>query len=437
MHSFFVILLAILCISMFFVRREIKLGILFFACICLYEYELPIMFGNCVQILPICFFLSERKNMISQMRANKNNVLAIIFSLAVFYVVVTIINSPYLQIGRAPITYIINQMLSRYFLLLSALMCIHNQKDLMLLFRLILVSVIIMSIFALWNFITVHSVYVDWLFQGKKVADYLEDAGNMYSNSSRFRVQGTFHNAFDYGYTCLACLLLFLYGRSIHVVKKSHFLIVLFCTLFGIVTCGCRTLLITSLISLMVYGFVYYNIRRYLMYIGIFLIFFLFLSNFIPGIDYMYTSVLSVFSNDTNIQGSSIDMRLLQFYSVMGYVQDHLLYGRGVGFFANDLGFAGGRAGLVDKSLFGMEGSYLMSILETGFVGTILYFGIIAIFLWWSFSLIKTNRKNACLLLSVIIAFLVFGLLTGELRSAFITFLIAGIAICNIKTNIV
>lgn len=316
-------------------------------------------------------------------------------------------------------------------------MCIHNQKDLILLFRLILFSVIIMSIFALWNFVTVHSVYVDWLFHGKKVADYLEDAGNMYSNSSRFRVQGTFHNAFDYGYTCLACLLLFLYGRSIHVVKKSHFLIVLLCTLFGIVTCGCRTLLITSLISLMVYGFVYYNIRKYLMYMGVFLILFLFLSNFIPEINNMYTSIHSVFSKDSDIEGSSIDMRLLQFVSVMGYVQDHLLFGRGVGFFASDLGFADGRAGLVDKSLFGMEGSYLMSILETGIVGTLLYFGIIAICLWWSIRLIKTNRKSASLLFSIILTFLVFGLLTGELRSAFITFLIAGVAICNIKTKIV
>lgn len=437
MHNLFLILLAILCIAMFFVRRELKLGILFFSCICLYEYELPIIFGKCVQILPICFFLSERKKVIGLIRENKNKIFSAVFLLAFIYIILTIINSPYLQLGRAPIVYMVDQFFSRYFLLLAAIICIYDRKDLDLLFRMIFFAVIVMSFFAIWNFITVHSVYVDWLFQGREVADYLEDAGNMYSNSSRFRVQGTFHNAFDYGYTCLACLLLFLYGRSVHIVKKSHFVIVLFFTLFGILTCGCRTLLITSLVSLMVYSFIYYDIKKYIMYMGGFLMLFFFLSNFIPEIDNLYISIMSVFGDDTNIQGSSIDMRLLQFASVIGYIQDNLLFGRGVGFFANDLGFSGGRAGLVDKSLFGMEGSYLMSLLETGIVGTILYFGIIIICLCWGLRLRKINRESASLLFSVFLAFLVFGILTGELRSAFITFLVASVAICNIKINIV
>lgn len=161
------------------------------------------------------------------------------------------------------------------------------------------------------------------------------------------------------------------------------------------------------------------------------------MSNFIPVIDDLYISILSVFDKNSNVQGSSIEMRLLQITSVMRYVQDHLLFGRGVGFFANDLGFSGGRDGLVDKSLFGMEGSYLMSILETGIVGTIIYFGIIIICLCWGICLRKTNREAASLLFSIFLAFLVFGLLTGELRSAFITFLIASVAVWNVKTNIV
>lgn len=234
------------------------------------------MFGKCVQILPICFFLSESEKVFMLIREYKKNIFTAIFVLALIYIVITIINSPYLQIGRAPLLYMVDQLFSRYLLFVAAILCIYDQRDLHLLFLMILISIIVMSIFAVWNYITEHSLYVDWLFQGRKVADYLEDAGKMYSNSSRFRVQGTFHNAFDYGYTCLACLLLFLYGRSIHVVKMSHFVIALFCTLFGIITCGCRTLLITSLISLMAYGFIYYNVRKYIMYIGGFLMLFFF-----------------------------------------------------------------------------------------------------------------------------------------------------------------
>ena len=106
-----------------------------------------------------------------------------------------------------------------------------------------------------------------------------------------------------------------------------------------------------------------------------------------------------------------------------------MLFGRGLGFFKEDLGYKEGRAGMVDRDLHGLEGVLLSRLLERGIVGAIFYFLFFGIVLYLAYEYRGQDRKTTSFAISILTAYFLFANMTGELASFPPTFLFAGISI--------
>lgn len=422
---------------MFILPTGKKFGVLLAAGLCLYEYSLPFKLGSCVVCIPLCFVLSEYRNIFKIVKSYQKTVLGITFMIGILSIVEAVIASPSIRYGLSSfILYVLGQITGRYVLLFAALTSINSKESIVSTYKITYIACFVMFLFGLSNLIMHHSLYVDWLYDGQKVVDYLEDAGAMYADRERFRVQGTFHNPFDYGYSCIAMLLFFWYGYLKSYVRKSTFILAVLFSLFGILTCNCRTVYFVFVMSVIGFAYMYFPVGLMLRRLGYVIIVMVLSVMFIPQVNEKYELMMSMFSQNSQTEGSSLEMRSIQFLSVLGYLEGHELLGNGVGYFSSELGFSEGKTGRVDITLAGMEGSYLMSLLETGYLGTILYFGLILYVLLWAWKKRKVDRSSSAFLFVLYFSFLIFGIMTGELRSAYITFLLGGFAISEYYKNI-
>ena len=96
-----------------------------------------------------------------------------------------------------------------------------------------------------------HAGFIDIILQGSDLNSVTEDLGGKYANSEegRFRVQSMFLSPFDYGYISMMLLILHFYAYKRKLESKLWFGIVIICSLFGIVFCGCRLLLYVPLLD--------------------------------------------------------------------------------------------------------------------------------------------------------------------------------------------
>ena len=153
-----------------------------------------------------------------------------------------------------------------------------------------------------------------------------------------------------------------------------------------------------------------------------------------PSAAEKFNFFLTIFDDRSNVSGSSdLNMRSRQLAAVLLYIQNDPLYGLGKDYFYLDMDWASGNSR--DAELHGMEGVYLNLLLERGFIGLFFYV------LFWIVLTIKffISRKKdyqaVAFALSVIAAYLVFAIMTGELNSTFTTLLLCGLALADIDRN--
>lgn len=131
-------------------------------------------------------------------------------------------------------------------------------------------------------------------------------------------------------------------------------------------------------------------------------------------------------SANSDVGGSGIEMRLTQLAAVLYHIQGNFLFGRGYGFFNIDLGWNDGKAGLLDKDLYGLEGVQFSLLLERGLIGLIVYtvFWVSMLSIFYQYK--KTDAQTCALCISITVGYLLFSIMTGELGSLFFAMLILG-----------
>ncbi len=154
----------------------------------------------------------------------------------------------------------------------------------------------------------------------------------------------------------------------------------------------------------------------------------------IPSINEKVNMTVMAFDIDASgeeADGSSLVMRVMQYDNVLYHIGGHELLGRGYRFFIEGLGYNKNGNGFRDlqpdaQALMGLEGVLMNLLLERGIVGVLVYFiffgGIVAI----AFKYRKTNPDEATAIMAMIIGFICFGNMTGELSGATITLLLSG-----------
>jgi O-antigen ligase len=275
-------------------------------------------------------------------------------------------------------------------------------------------------------------MFVNALTEGK-TSKIFEDVslGDVYTESSRFRVQSMFKSAFDYGYICAAILLLHIHGWYRHLEDKKSFLFVIVCCFFGIITCGCRIVWVGAILSIACYYMWSFKLGRNVM-LGIFAMILMIISyNTIPAVEEKVNSVTDVFVEDSETGGSSIALRMSQYMSVLYYTEGNEWLGLGKGYWA----YSYAEDPYSVAGLLGVESVILSYLLERGIVGLALWaFFYTTIFLYF-----WRNRKKirdlTGLGTAILFLYLIFSIGTGELGSVYPTMLLLGIVVKAVEST--
>ena len=419
---------------MFSIPRHKKLGIFFISAMCFSLVRVHVPGLNTAYLyLSFCFLLSEMGNMSSLIKEMKKTVLWTLIIVMIIATIVLWLNSPHYNGMKGFVLLFYTELLTKYFVIAYSYCALSKVSDLRSVYTLSLIGLFILSFFAVINFLFKQSDFVSLMTEGQKFRTAMDsevvDLGKKYTEGERFRVQGMFVLAFDYGYVCAISLLFYCYGWTQKILKKKEFLFAIICCVFGILSCNCRTVLFSSIISVSIL-FVFLYGRKSIKY-AITICVLLFLCYFFVESfqDFVDSKMLSIFQQEDRSAGSTVGMRTVQYAAVFMHVQGHELFGNGHDYFLIDMGWKDGRQYLVDDRLEGIEGIVLKLILERGFMGVMFwlffYFGL----LWYFLKNKTANRHNSIWGISCIVLYLIYSNMTGEMGCVFSTMLVLGIAL--------
>lgn len=424
--------------SLFFVKDSIKkLGILYFTVICLSAVYIPFKIPyltNATEYVSFCFLISQWKILKQNWNNINKTILYPVFLILFIGSILTWLNSPLYSDIWGLITIIKTDFLGKYLLLLYPFLCIKDIDSLKRIIPMIYWSFTILFIFAVINYILHYNYFVDWALKtGDTISSIMADMGGKYSNTLRFRVSGMFPNAFNYGYTCIGVLFLFIYFKHLKLVSNRRFYAIIVYSLFGIVTCGCRTVIFVTIIAFCVYLLLYYKLLRSLRILTISLLLLFICTIIFPSIYDLFDKMLSIFSNNSNVEGSSIEMREEQWLATLFWLNDKFMFGQGYGFLRLTLEFGTDNFSAVE--LRGIENVTMVYLLERGIIGVIVFYLSHIYLIIYLIRKLKHSKLESSLGVTLLIALLVFANATGILLSYLTTYLNVGIFLCIIYAN--
>ena len=429
MRLFIQIFMVILGLYMFKASRPIKLSILFFSYFCFDAVDVPFYSMQAKNFYAIIYLLSELRYF--RVKYLKETLVGRLMILQILATIVLFFNSPhynYSNVGKM----FLYEIVYKYLIIAYSFIAINTEKNLRPLVRASFIGMILLTIFGLINFITKDNYWLPIVAseKGTMAVNYMI---NGFALSDRFRVNSMFWNSFDYGYICIMCFLFHIFAYYSKLEKKKNFLIITLCSLFGVFACGSRTVIFTLAISFFIFLLFAFKLRKSvllitLMMLGVVLSFML-----IPSLSDKLDFIFSMFNSDSNVAGSTLEGRTLQYATVFYYIRDNLWFGRGLDFFTNDLGWASGN--LVDNDLYGLEGVFMNYLLERGIIGCFFYIIFYISIIVYAIRNLKKEKLLSGFLLSLLVAYILFSNMTGELSSVPPTLLLVGCIIKLIKNK--
>ena len=430
MKAIAIIAVLICCLLMFVVRRENKAAILIMGTIVFTVVSIPaVPFHKANILLPLSFLLSEVKHLNAMIRSTRGKLIWNLMGIAILLSVLTIIASPHLRDAESLRIFVQGELFFKYFVLLYAFWAFSTEESIKPTLRVTFYAMIVLTAFGVLNSVTKSADFVSIMTQGAAkttVSFNGEDAGQVYMTSDRFRVQAMFLSPFDYGYICVLMLLLHIYGFIHKYETKIRFFIVASCGVFGVLSCGCRTNICCAIIGVSVFFLLAYKLGKSvrLSLLAIFLASISYMC--VPAVQEIFDNMMTMFDKNSNVTGSSMELRAVQYAAVLYHIQDNPLLGCGYQYFLIDMGWGLGREFLLDSRLAGLEGVIMNYILERGFIGVFLYLLFYISILYYFYK----NRKKASMTIafgiSVLSVYLAFANMTGELSSVYPTLLLLG-----------
>ena len=422
-----IIVTLVCCLLMFCVKREWKAAMLVMGAMVLTLVDIPgIPLHKANLLLQVAFLLSEWRFLpLFFKRLRHTPYLWIALLTVIFSALLAALTSPYTGI-KEMVEY---ELLFKYFAIGYAFWTVKDEKSLKPILHISLYCLIALTFFGVLNYIDKSAMFVNALTEGKTTTYGDTALGNVYTESSRFRVQSMFKNPFDYGYICAAMLLLHLHGRNRRLERKRDFIIAIACCSFGILTCGSRTVWVSAVLSIACYSMWTFPLGRNAVY-GIAAMMLMILSyHIVPAVEEKVNQMTDVFVEDSETEGSSIQLRMSQFMYVLIYTEGNEWLGLGKGFW--EYKYTEDPESIRD--LLGVESVILQTLLERGFVGLALWVAFYTIIFRYFWRNRKRMRKLTGLGASILTLFLIFSIGTGELGSVYPTMLLLGFVIKSIK----
>ena len=425
-----IIVTLVCCGLMFYLKREWKAALLVMGAMTLTLVNIPgIPLHNANLLLQAAFLLSEWRDIPRYFnRLRYTPYLWIPLLIVCFSALLAALTSQYVGIAET----IKSELLFKYFALAYAFWAVRNEKSLKPILQVSLYCLIVLTVFGVLNYIQKNAIFVNALTEGRTSMIYEDVAlGDVYTDSSRFRVQSMFKFAFDYGYICAALLILHLHGWYQRLESNRAFMIAIACCSFGILICGCRIVWVGTIFSIFCYSMWVFQMNRNVMYGMIAMILMIMSYYTIPAVEDKVNKVTDIFVEDSKTGGSSISLRMSQYMYVLVYTEGNEWLGLGKGYWAHS--YAEDKESV--SGLYGVESVILQNLLEQGIIGLILwatFYSIIFFYFWRN----RTKRKALTGLgASILTLYLVFSIGTGELGSVYPTMLLLGMTIKMIESK--
>lgn len=438
--SFIAILSALFCCTlMFIVKREYKAGLMIVGTLVFSLVRIPyVPFHNVNILLPLCFLLSEAQNIHLLVRSSRGKTVWKLMGLAILMGFITILSSKHLHDSVSIRFFLQGELFFKYFALLYVYWAFSSEDSIKPTLKITFVGVIILTAFGILNYLTKSADFVSAMMSGievKGMANDGGDVGQMFAEKERFRVQAMFINPFDYGYICILMLLLHIYGYVKGYERKWMLMVVAACAIFGIVSCGCRTNIFCCMVGVAVFFLLAFKLGKTIRLSLLMMFVAVVVYQFVPSVQEVVDNMMTMFEKNSDVGGSSMELRTLQYAAVLYHVQDNPLFGCGYQYFIIDMGWGDGVKYLKDTRLAGLEGVAMSYILERGLVGFALYLLfyisiIISFFRNRKYSMVATAFG-----ISVVCTYLSFANMTGELSSVYPTLLLLGYVLKVVDYN--
>lgn len=439
LFSFIVIAFSML---MFISESEKKIAILYLSSFLFTAVVIPFLpsFKGAQTWLMVCFILSEFKSglLMSRLKINIPRILILCLQILFLSSIILLIFSPHLLETDTLQMFVQKEYLTKYCAIYAACLCVQHEDSLRIVYRYAYISMLILTSVGILNYISGSSVIINEITANWNQNDSMTALGEMYVGLDRFRVQSLFVNPFNYGYMCCLVALFFTFGYIRGIVSKRYFYIVILCSLFGILTCGCRTIIVCAVIAFSAFFLLVFKFGRFIRISILALIASIAMYESVPLVQERVDQVLSITKNENEIGSSSLEMRLIQYETAYSYVTDDatkFLFGNGFNYINDDLGKGGGRSEMLDSRLQSLEGVILRYLIERGFVGVLLYFAFYIVLIVYMYKRKEYDRLLLGFGISALVLYLAFANFTGEQLSTFPTLLLVGATLGIFNTN--
>ncbi len=427
-----IIIILVGCGLMFYVKRSTKMAIFLLGLMLFSLVRVPeIPFGEGQNFLIVSFLLSEWRRWKGYLLQITSNPVVFPLFLVCVSSAICIYASPYVNNStRNIVAFIMKELFFKYLIILYAFWGFDDENSIKPCLRWSFYGLLVLTFFGIINLIDKSAIYVNVLTESQINELYNVSKGDLFTERERFRVQSMFSNPFNYGYICLLLMILHYHAFIYKMENKKISIIALSCCLFGIVVCNCRTIHLCTIIVWLLYFLMSIKRGRRAKRIGLAVIGVSLISVFtVPFLRDKVYQMTTMFDEGYSDTGSSLEMRTMQYVAMWEEVQGHEWTGLGKGYFVNEMGWGGTREEHVNEDLKGLEGVILYNMFERGYVGVFFWF----IFYFLLFLYIRKNRFLSpsvyYLGISVLILYLLFANMTGELRSVYPTLLILGYVI--------
>lgn len=421
-HLIVLIVSIFMCLSCFFMKREKKMLLILISCLLFEDFKISdYAFSSLRNLLCIIFFISELKYFPHYIKSLKKVHILYLFIIVIIGALIVAVTSHNINSLSSLLGFLTLELIAKYFVIIYSFVSISKHTSLIRIYNVVSCCLICMTLIGVINYFFKYSLWGNYFLSDE--LDIIAYTGE------RFRVQSTFIYSFDYGQACVMICLFTLYMNSKKILKRNLFWFSIACCMFGIISCGCRTVLASFIIALSLYTILNYTFSKataiFLWAFGLVIISYLFVPIAHEKVDFL----LSTLDSDSTVGGSSNTMRIGQYAAVFKFVKDNIVFGLGHNFFLLDIGWQDGMYSMASKYqvLFGLEGVLMLLLLERGVIGVLIYiifyFGLIRAFKRY-FKYAKTEVSTA---VSIIISFIAYGNMTGELNSAMLTFIFSGI----------
>jgi len=255
-------------------------------------------------------------------------------------------------------------------------------------------------------------------------------------NWGRYRVSSLQDSPFNYGFYSSIFGLMLLYYAKISKRNSASIMALAFVAGFGgSILSGSRSAILSCALSYMLYVLASYKIGKVIKSLLLIIPITLILINLSNGMfDELFQSLYDgITTGGKKSVGSTSEMRMIQMAAVLKYFSEAPIFGNGIFFFTQVLGWGTGKLTVADTDLYGLEGLHYSILLEQGIVGVVAHivmFGAIIKFLWRHRTLC---HDEAYLGLSIMCLFLTWALLTGAQGAWYPTMFFLGIIISSVQ----